>query len=170
MLADTGVQAYLNGTNNWDCYETFDIGGTTFSTRGDPPVKRGILRNSLGDEVATCSFTILCGGGSGLIATALSGAWDNQPLTVTRVFSGGSIVRFSGFVADVRPSSTQIEVVGKSLLLELKAKVPGRHYGTLCPYIWGDADCGSPGGPCEHSVTTCTSGNFGGFSTIPPEV
>lgn len=169
MLADSGVQTYLNSSNNWDCLETFSIGGETFSTRGTPPVKRGILRNTLGSEVATCTFTILCGtDNTGPIATAISGAWDGAEVVVTRVFAGASLVRFRGYVADVRPTSTSVEVSAKSILLELKKKVPGRQYGTLCPYIRGDADCGA--GACtDHTATTCTTGNFGGFATIPPE-
>jgi hypothetical protein len=171
MLTDPGgLQTYLNGTVSWNMYETFDINGTVFSTRGTPPVKRGQLRAALGNEVATCSFTILCGAGSAHLATALSGAWDGVPLTVNRIFNGNiTLPRFKGVVSDVRPSSGQIEIVGRSFLAELKKKVPGRVFGTLCPYVFEDADCGTPTGPCEHSVTTCTSGNFGGFTTIPAE-
>jgi hypothetical protein len=171
MLTDPGgLQTFLNGRVDYDCYETFQIASTTFSTRGSPPVRRGVLRSTLGDEVATCSFTILCGGGSSHLATAKAGTWDGADLVVSRVFVGGAtLVRFRGVVADVRPSSTKIEIAGKSLLIELKKKIPARTFGSYCPYIWHDADCGTPATACEHSVTTCVTGNFGGFTTIPPE-
>ena len=88
--------------------------------QGPPGIMHGGLVTTLGDEIATCSFTILCGGGSAHLATAMAGTWDAAELTVSRVFPAATLVRFRGFVADVRPSATQIEIVGKSLLMELK--------------------------------------------------
>lgn len=169
MLPDTGgLQSYLDGRNTYDCYESFTIGGDEFTTRGTPPVRRGTLRNALGREVATCEFTILCGGGSDLFATALGGTWDGAALTVARVYGTGSVTRFRGYVAEVRCDSTSITIVGKSLIPELNRKVQSREYSTLCPWVYGSEECGGSGNPCDHTIGGCTSaGHFGGFVSIP---
>jgi hypothetical protein len=183
MLVDPGgLQAYLNANSTYDVYESFSIDGEVFTTRGaggNPPVRRGSIRASLGTEVATCDFTILCGGGSPYLGMALGGDWDGVPLIVSRVFVrsvGGNltVVRFNGYVADVRPSSTYIDITGKSLLIELKKKIPGRTFSSLCPYVYNVAPCVSPTAQCDYSVDTCTSAtggvsNFGGFVNIPQD-
>lgn len=178
MIPDPGgLQTYLNGRTTYDWYETFAIqqpgvGWTTFATNGNPPVRRGRMRSVLGREVATCEFAILCGAASGLMSSAMSGAWDGAPIVVNRVFNGSIVLeRFRGYVSDVRPTASTIEVVAKSLLAELTTKVPIRSFSTYCPYVFGasgSCDSTSPT-PCDQTRGTCT-GSFGGFVTIPSSV
>jgi hypothetical protein len=166
MLPDNGVQGYLNGQNAFTCDESFSIAGIgTYTTSGTPSVRRGPIRNSLGTEIATCEFTILCGAG-GLQGAALAGDMDNAEVTVNRIFGGFSVPRFIGFVADVIPTSHAVTVVAKSLIGELARKLPIRNFSWTCSYVYGSPECGGGGTPCEHTPATCSTGNFGGFLSV----
>jgi hypothetical protein len=174
MIPDNGVQSYLNGQNDFDCDESFIIGpgGSigTFGPRTSPPAKRGPIRNSLGSEISTCEFTILCGGGSGLQADVLAGNWDNQIVRVTRTFGPYTISRFVGYVASAIPTSMTIVVVAKSMIAELNQKLPTRIFSSMCPLRFGSTACGATGTPCDHTVDGCvTPFNFGGFPMRPPD-
>jgi uncharacterized phage protein (TIGR02218 family) len=119
----------------------------------DPIVKRGALRHKVGVEVDTLQVTLQVNpevqqGGVPLAQFALQGGFDGARLTVQRYFAAdwgvapaGSLALFSGRVADVDSSASEVRLQVKSDLEILNTKLPRNLYMAQCLHTVYDNGC-----------------------------
>lgn len=119
----------------------------------DPIVKRGALRHKVGVEVDNLQVTLQVNpevqqGGVPLAQFALQGGFDGARLTVQRHFAAdwgvapaGSLALFSGRVADVDASASEVRLQVKSDLEILNTKLPRNLYMAQCLHTVYDNGC-----------------------------
>lgn len=153
-MADLYKITMVNGTvlrfTNYDA----DIvdGGFTYLSN-NILIDRSRVRVVIGVEVDTLDITInphpadLVSGAS-FLKTCASGLLDGAFLTMYRVFSdtngdnAGSFIHFSGRIADMNMTRSQVDITVKSDLELLSVKLPRNLYQANCLHTLYDGDCG----------------------------
>ena len=134
------------------------LGGNLFRSGGEVSgyalVEGGRMRSVRGLEVDTTDITIAPGAndqvnGLGLLQAARQGLFDRAGVLKERAFmaswgdtSAGTLIAFSGEVAEVSPSRTGIKLSVKSDIYLLNTNMPRAVYQTSCPHTFGDTGCG----------------------------
>lgn len=129
------------------------VGAYLFAGRG-PLFKRGSTRVVLGVEVDSLDVTAFADdthlvGGVPFLQAVTTGAFDGALLTVERAFmaswgdtSAGTIVLFSGRVAETTASRTEARLTVRSDIELLNIKMPRNLYQPGCVHTLFDAGCG----------------------------
>lgn len=144
------------------------VGATTFAGNG-PLFSRGSTRVVLGIEVDSLDVTVAADdthlvGGVPFLQAVTTGALDGALLTVERAFmaawgdtSAGTIVLFSGRVAETTASRTEARLTVRSDLELLNIKMPRNLYQPGCVHTLFDAGCTLT--KAAWAVATSTSAN-----------
>lgn len=119
-----------------------------------PTIKRGSIRSTAGAEVNTLEMTLGVGEGTALFGVpmqlaAAQGVFDGAKVRVNRLFmptwgddSLGLLPLFTGWVSEVKPSSTEIKITVRDGKERLNRKEPHNLYQPSCGYSLYDAGCG----------------------------
>lgn len=145
--ADSGHSAVVLRWTSYDIPLT--LSGHLFDCAPTAPIiTRGKTRLVAGLEVDTLDITLGVAGFGTSPLTVSQGYFDNATVQLERVFmptpgdvSNGSVVLFSGFVAQVEPSSTTIKLTVKSDLAKLLVQMPRNLFQTSCSHVLFDAGC-----------------------------
>jgi len=135
----------------------------------DPIIKRGPIRTVTGIEVDSLSLSLLVNsdvlvGNIPLAQFARQGGFDGARLSVSRSFANvpgapacGSVNLFSGRVAELTVSGTEVKMEVKSDLELLNIQMPRNIYMAQCVHTLYDAGCGLGSG--TYTVTGNTTAN-----------
>ena len=125
MIDSPAATLLASGASSFVIVDTYVIGAYTFSS-DTSVIKRGTLASALGLDPATLDVTIATGGsggpGAAFKAAALAGSLAGVPFTYTRNYAGtggGDVLRFTGTVQRVEPSSTDVRIVAISQTVDL---------------------------------------------------
>jgi len=120
----------------------------------DPIIKRGTMRSAVGIQVDEMGVTLLCNADStiqGMPAAQFcaQGGFDGARLEITREFSAGwdseacgSLNIFTGRVADMTITGTEVEMNIVSDLELLNVQLPRNVYQAQCLHVLYDQGCG----------------------------
>lgn len=138
-------------------YTSADIdivsGGNTFSSKG-PRIQRGRTRVVLGLEVDDLDLKLMVDSsitinGQPWTAFANNGGLDGALISVDRAFmatwgdtSAGTINLFTGRVADIQVTRTQIDIKVRSVLELLNINLPRNTWQPACVHTLYDGGCG----------------------------
>ena len=125
MIDSPAATLLASGASSFVIVDTYVIGAYTFSS-DTAVIKRGTLVSALGLDPATLDVTIATGGsggpGAAFKAAALAGSLAGLPFTYARTYvgtGGGDVLRFTGTVQRVEPSSTDVRIVAISQTVDL---------------------------------------------------
>jgi uncharacterized phage protein (TIGR02218 family) len=133
------------------------IGGHTFLAGGTgtvPVITLNSRTEYAGTEIGSCEITLGCGtaaefAGVRLPLAATSRAFDGAVVLVERVVGAadvdltlGAMYVFKGIVAEVRPSSTVVELEIEDGLSALGVEIPHNVYRAGCTNVLFDTQCG----------------------------
>lgn len=138
----------------WD--GPLSYGGQTYSQAGKssvPLFTRGGIRETAGIEVASLELTLECGtgamvGGVKLQTAAVNGVLDGATVQVQRAYmqTAGTIIdtliRFSGAVSQVHPTSTTVKLIIAADTERMNVKIPFNTIQPACNHALFDAGCG----------------------------
>lgn len=120
----------------------------------DPLIKRGSIRTVIGVEVDTLDLRLLCDASTAVANVPLpqfarNGGFDGARIQLDRYFSAswtstacGSVNLFSGRVAEIEITGTEVHMAVKSDLELLSVQMPRNIYMAGCRHTLYDAGCG----------------------------
>lgn len=168
-LIDNSVYRYTSADMD------FTVGGNLFSSQS-VKFKRGRTHVVTGVQVDTLDLSLYADtsmllGGIPFLAAIHNGALDGAKVLLQRTFmatwgdtSAGSIILFSGRVAESKISRTEAILTVKSDLELLNIKMPRNLYTPNCMYTLFDAGCGLNKGSWAVNATV----NSGATRTVIP--